>query len=129
MLVRLLVTRVLPFAATIRWQKLWRNRHDFVIVRDDNDRGVTLRLSGHAIASQAPRAVAYLREVVARGSSIELDLSSTKSVDARFLGLFLMLRKQLKDRGNTLTFVQLSANLQRRFRLAGVHYLLSPGSN
>jgi N-acetylglucosaminyldiphosphoundecaprenol N-acetyl-beta-D-mannosaminyltransferase len=63
---------------------------------------------------------------MARAKPIEIDLSSTKTVDARFLGLFLMLRKQLKDSGNRLRFTKLPANLQRQFRLAGAEYLLSP---
>jgi N-acetylglucosaminyldiphosphoundecaprenol N-acetyl-beta-D-mannosaminyltransferase len=125
MLIWLLMTRIIPLAATIRWRKLWRRRHDFVIVADDNDRGVTLRISGHAVASEAPRAVGYFREVVARGKSIEVDLSSTRSIDSRFLGLLLMLRKQVKERENILTFAPLPAKLQRQFKLAGVDYLLS----
>jgi N-acetylglucosaminyldiphosphoundecaprenol N-acetyl-beta-D-mannosaminyltransferase len=124
--IRLLVTHVLPLALTRR-QRPWRARHDLVMVADDNDRSVTLRLSGDAIATETPRAARLFRDVVARGKSIELDLSSTKTVDARFLGLFLMLRKQLKNSGNALHFIKLPANLQRQFRLAGVEYLLSSG--
>ena len=56
-LVRLLIAHVLPLAAATRWRKLWRKRHDFGIVADDNDGRVTVRLSGDAIAREVPRAV------------------------------------------------------------------------
>jgi N-acetylglucosaminyldiphosphoundecaprenol N-acetyl-beta-D-mannosaminyltransferase len=126
MLVRLFLTRVVPYAATIRWQKLSRKRHDFVMVADEKAGAITLRLSGDAIASETRRAACCFREVLARGKTIELDLSSTTIVDSRFLGLLLMLRKYVKDSGKALRFVNLPASLQRQFRLAGAEYLLPP---
>jgi hypothetical protein len=39
------------------------------------------------------------------------------TVDARFLGLLLMLKKKLKSTGRTLTFVGLSHELERISRL------------
>jgi N-acetylglucosaminyldiphosphoundecaprenol N-acetyl-beta-D-mannosaminyltransferase len=124
-LLRLLATRVLPLALAMRWRKLWRWRHDFVIVANNNDDEVTIRLSGDAIGSEAARAVSCFREAVAGAKPIALDLASTETIDARFLGLLLMLGKQLRDSGNTLRFLNLSPKLQREFRLAGVGYLLS----
>ena len=125
--VRLLVTQVLPLALATRWRQFWRRKHDFVIVTNENDESMTLRLCGDAVARETPQTIAFFRKLVAKGKSIECDLTSATAIDARFLGLFLMLRKQLKDRGNTLRFIKVPANLQRLFRLAGVQYLLSPG--
>ena len=125
-LLRQLTTRVLPLAVIMLCRKVWSRRHDLVIVADENVDRTTVRLSGDATARQVPRAVVHLREVVKRGKPIEIDLSSTKTVDARFLGLFLMLRKQVKDSANALSFIRPPVSLQRQFRLAGAEYLLLP---
>jgi N-acetylglucosaminyldiphosphoundecaprenol N-acetyl-beta-D-mannosaminyltransferase len=125
-LVRQLTTRVLPLAVIMLCRKVLSGRHDLVIVADENIDGITIRLSGDATATEVPGAVAHLREAVGRGKPIEIDLSSTKTVDARFLGLFLMLRKQVKESGNVLSFNKLPVSLQRQFRLAGAEYLLLP---
>jgi N-acetylglucosaminyldiphosphoundecaprenol N-acetyl-beta-D-mannosaminyltransferase len=132
-LLRLLRTRVLPLAISERWQRLWadRTRHDFVIVHVENDPTVneptvTLRVFGDATFSQVPQAMVYFRGAIARQKSIVVDLSRTRGVDARFLGLFLMLRKQLKSSGSGLRFVGVSRPLERQFALNGLGYLLSP---
>jgi len=56
---------------------------------------------------------------------IVIDFSETCVVDARFLGLLLMLRKQLKARNTVLRFTGISRRLERMFRLNGCGYLLS----
>jgi N-acetylglucosaminyldiphosphoundecaprenol N-acetyl-beta-D-mannosaminyltransferase len=126
-LIRLLLTRVLPLAAGARWRQLRaeRGRHDFVIVPVHHDQRVTLRISGDATASQLPRAIAAFRDAVGCQKPIEVDLSGTRAVDARFFGLFLMLRKQLRARETGLRFVGVSPALERLFRLNGIGYLLS----
>jgi len=53
-----------------------------------------------------------------------IDFSETCAVDARFLGLLLMLRKQLKARNTVLRFTAISRRLERMFRLNGCGYLL-----
>jgi len=126
-LLRLLLTRVLPLAVAARWRQPQadRGRHDFVIVPVQNDRRVTLLISGDAIAERAPKAIASFRDAVASQKPVAVDLSQTRAVDARFFGLFLMLRKQLKSRGSSLRFVGVSPRLERQFRLNGLEYLLS----
>jgi N-acetylglucosaminyldiphosphoundecaprenol N-acetyl-beta-D-mannosaminyltransferase len=126
-LLQLLLTRVVPLAIATRWRQLRANRgrHDFVILAAQNDQTVTLRISGDATAIRAPQAIATFREVVASHKPVVVDLSRTRAVDARFFGLFLMLRKQLKGSGSGLRFVGVSPGLERQFRLNGVGYLLS----
>jgi N-acetylglucosaminyldiphosphoundecaprenol N-acetyl-beta-D-mannosaminyltransferase len=130
-LLRLLLTRVLPLAITTRWQRLraGRRRHDFVIVPVQNEARVTLRISGDATARQASKAITFFRDAVASRQPVVVDLSRTRSVEARFFGLFLMLRKQLKISGNSLQFVGVSPRLGRQFRLNGLEYLLSSGEH
>jgi N-acetylglucosaminyldiphosphoundecaprenol N-acetyl-beta-D-mannosaminyltransferase len=128
-LLRLLLTHVLPLAAGARWRQLrgGRGRHDFVIVPVQNGVKVTLHISGDATAGQASKAISFFRDALSSEKPIAVDLSQTRAVDARFFGLFLMLRKQLKVRGFTLQFIGVSPRLKRQFRLNGLEYLLSPG--
>jgi N-acetylglucosaminyldiphosphoundecaprenol N-acetyl-beta-D-mannosaminyltransferase len=46
-------------------------------------------------------------------------------MDARFLGLLLMLRKELKTRGGKLQFIAVPHSIKRIFRLNALHFLLS----
>jgi N-acetylglucosaminyldiphosphoundecaprenol N-acetyl-beta-D-mannosaminyltransferase len=122
----------LPLAISERWRRLWacRTRHHFVIVQVENEPTVneptvTLRVFGDATFSQAPQAMVYFRDAVERQKSVVVDLSRIRAVDARFFGLFLMLRKQLKGSGFGLRFVGVSQRLERLFALNGLGYLLS----
>jgi N-acetylglucosaminyldiphosphoundecaprenol N-acetyl-beta-D-mannosaminyltransferase len=128
-LLRLLWTRVLPLAVGARWLKLQanRSRHDLVIVPVQNDQNVTMRLSGYATARRIPEAIACFREAVASHKQVVVDLSQTQAIDARFFGLLLMLRKQLKGRGSALEFQGVSSKLHRQFRLNELEFLLSAG--
>ena len=68
--------------------------------------------------------ISCLREAVATEKQIVIDFSETCAVDARFLGLLLMLRKQLTARNSVLRFMGISRRLERMFRLNGLGYLL-----
>lgn len=128
-LLRLLLTRVLPLAIGSRG-RLFRTKrgHDFVILPVHNPSRVTLAISGDATAAAVPLAADAFRKAMAAFKAIDVDLSRTLAVDARFFGLLLMLRKQQKDRGLTLNFVGMSKALTRQFKYNGLEYLLSPGS-
>ncbi len=124
---RLLRSQVIPLAIRARSRQLRpdRPRHDFVILPVQNDHEVTLRISGDATAVQVPQAIASFREAVASQKPVTVDLSRTRAVDARFFGLFLMLRKQLKGSGTGLRFFGVSPRLERQFTLNGLGHLLS----
>jgi N-acetylglucosaminyldiphosphoundecaprenol N-acetyl-beta-D-mannosaminyltransferase len=127
-LLRLLLTRVLPLAIAGQWAKR-RNgqpRHDFVIVQTHTPTTVTLSIRGDATGSQVPRAIAFFRDAASAQKTVVLDLSQTGAMDARFLGLLLMLRKQLRSSGSSLQVIGVSPLLGRLFRLNGLEYLLSP---
>jgi N-acetylglucosaminyldiphosphoundecaprenol N-acetyl-beta-D-mannosaminyltransferase len=89
---------------------------------------LTLRVLGHATAAGVPAAILDFRDALSRHNQILVDFSETKAVDARFLGLLLMLRKELEGRGR-LKLTGLSRQLERQFRLHGLGYLLSSGEN
>lgn len=130
-LLRILLTQVLPLAIAKRRHQLRRdlNRHDFVIVAVENGSVVTVRISGSATAREVPTAIAQFRKALASRKPLEVDLSQTQAVDARFLGLFLVLSKRSISEGLTVKFFGLSPRLKRQFRLNGINYLLSTNQN
>ena len=125
-LLRLLLTRVIPLAIATRWQRLrWeRKGQELNITQTQDHESVTLRLSGVATARHIGRAISCFREAVTAGKQVTVDFSDVRAVDARFLGLLLMFRKQLKGQGASLNFIGLSSSMQRIFRLNGLGFLL-----
>jgi N-acetylglucosaminyldiphosphoundecaprenol N-acetyl-beta-D-mannosaminyltransferase len=126
----LLLTRVLPLAIRARWPQLPADRsgHDFVTVPVQKDGWVTVRFPGYANASRVPEAIACFNQALAsQKRGVVVDLSGTQAIDARFFGLLLMLRKQLKSRGSVLQFQGVSARLHRLFRLNALEFLLTAG--
>ena len=125
-LLNLLLTRVMPLAigARLRQRRHGRNGHDLVIKQTYGSDFVALSLSGFAIGCHVDKVVTYFRVAMTTNKQIVIDFSETCVVDARFLGLLLMLRKQLKARNTVLRFTAISRRLERMFRLNGCGYLL-----
>lgn len=127
-LLRLLVTRVLPLATVERWRRLNCERKwtDLLVRRTQDEKSVVLRLSGVATARHSDKAISYFREALtAKKEALLLDLSDTHAIDARFLGLLLMLRKQLKRQGASLRITGASPSIARMFRLNEAEFLLA----
>jgi N-acetylglucosaminyldiphosphoundecaprenol N-acetyl-beta-D-mannosaminyltransferase len=125
MLLRLLVTNVLPFAFWTLWLRLRYERRgeELIITQDDDHESVTLSLSGPATARHVDKAILAFRKAVATKKRITFDLSNTLTIDARFLGLLLMLKKKLKGIGAAPAFVGLSPGLKRIFRLNRLDFI------
>ena len=125
-LLHLLLTRVLPLAISARLlqRRNERNGHDLVIKQIYGSNFVTLSLSGFAIGCHVDKVVTYFRVAMTTKKQIVIDFSETRTVDARFLGFLLMLRKQLKAQNAVPQFVGISRRLERMFRLNGCGYLL-----
>ena len=126
-LLRLLLTRVLPLIVWTRWLQLKYGRHgqDLVIRQVLGDESVTVSLSGSATAGHLDKVISAFRDAIATKKRIMIDFSDTRVVDARFLGLLLMLRKKLNAKAAGPTFIGLSTELERIFRLNGLGFLLS----
>jgi N-acetylglucosaminyldiphosphoundecaprenol N-acetyl-beta-D-mannosaminyltransferase len=84
-----------------------------------------LNLYGSATEAQAAKAVAAFRDALTAQADIAINLSGLRLVDARFLGLLLMLRKALIARGARLSFIGVSRRIERLFRRNEVSFLLS----
>ena len=127
-LLRLLVTRVLPLAIANRRRRLRSEREpkDMLLnVANSHDR-VVIGLDGDAIGRHVDKAIACFREILtARNQAVVIDLSNTRIIDQRFFGLLLMLRKRLKGQGTALTFIGASAAIKRMFRRNELDFLLN----
>jgi N-acetylglucosaminyldiphosphoundecaprenol N-acetyl-beta-D-mannosaminyltransferase len=126
-LVRLLLTRVLPLIIWTRWLQLKYGRHEqeLVIRQILGDETVTVSLSGPATARHLDKVISAFKDAIATKKRIIIDFSNTRMIDARFLGLLLMLRKKLKSNGASQSFIGLSSELERIFHLNHLGFLLS----
>ena len=126
-LLRLLLTHVLPLMVWKRWLdlKYWRRSPDLIVTKIFDDTSVTVNLSGRATARHLDKVILVLKEAISLNKGITIDFSGTLAIDARFLGLLLMLRKKLKGTGASPTFVGISPELRRVFHLHGVEFLIS----
>jgi N-acetylglucosaminyldiphosphoundecaprenol N-acetyl-beta-D-mannosaminyltransferase len=127
-LLRLLFTRVLVLAIISRWQQ-FRSKHglqDLQIKKTQTDQSIAISLNGAASKDHVLKASSYFQDALMCGKDIVLDLSETRQIDARFLGLLIMLRKELRDRGAELKFTAVPQTIARIFRLNELGFLLSP---
>jgi N-acetylglucosaminyldiphosphoundecaprenol N-acetyl-beta-D-mannosaminyltransferase len=127
MLLRLLLTRVLPLAVITRWQQ-FREKHraqDLSIKMTHDDQSIIISLCGTASEGHVPQAILRFQEALTSNGDIVIDLSDTLQIDARFLGLLLMLRKELGGRGKSLKFTAVPRAIERAFYLNELGFLLS----
>ena len=124
---RLLLTRVLPLAIMVRWQQSWtKNRlQELQIKAYYLDHSIVISLGGSATESHVAKATACFREALTDKKDIVINLSDTCLIDARFLGLLLMLRKELKSCQSELRFIAVPRAIERIFRLNEADFLLS----
>lgn len=123
-LLRLLLTRVLPLAAISRWQQFSSRDRDLTIQKSEDRQSVTISLSGAASQRHIWKATNCFQDALASRLDVNLDLTNIRQIDARFLGLLLMLRKELKSRGASLTIYGASRSIERIFRLHEIGFLL-----
>jgi N-acetylglucosaminyldiphosphoundecaprenol N-acetyl-beta-D-mannosaminyltransferase len=127
-LLRLLITRVLPLAVIFGLHRIRRKRQsdNLLINMTVDGPSITISLSGVASESQVAKATACFERALNHKRDIIIDLSHTRLIDARFFGLLLMLRKELKSRGLKLMFNGVSRRIKKIFRLSELQFLLCP---
>jgi N-acetylglucosaminyldiphosphoundecaprenol N-acetyl-beta-D-mannosaminyltransferase len=84
-----------------------------------------LELVGAATAKHIDHATAAFRQALKAESDIVINLSRMSSIDARFFGLLLMLRKQQLGRGRRLSLVAATRETARLFQMNRFGFLLS----
>ena len=130
-MLRLLFTRVVPLALLESWQRLTGNlkRATLNVRETPYDGSVTIQLGGFAVARTLDPARASFATAVRDDKHVILDCSELRYLDARFLGLLLMLRKQLRSRGLSLRLVGSRGWTAGIFRLNGLEFLLADDAN
>jgi N-acetylglucosaminyldiphosphoundecaprenol N-acetyl-beta-D-mannosaminyltransferase len=123
-LLRLLFTRVLPLAIISRWCRS-RCRGSLLIGKTQAGQSISISLGGVASEDQIVPAISCFEEALTYRKNIVLDLDGLQFIDARFLGLLLMLRKELKIRKAQLSFTGVSSSISRIFRLNELEFLLA----
>jgi N-acetylglucosaminyldiphosphoundecaprenol N-acetyl-beta-D-mannosaminyltransferase len=128
-LLHLLFTNVLPLVVWTRLPQLECADHgqDLVITQVGGNELITVSLSGPATARYVDKIIPAFRDAIATKKPLVIDFSDTCAIDARFLGLLLMIRKRLNRNNGGPTLIGLSPKLERIFRLNGLGFLLSSG--
>jgi N-acetylglucosaminyldiphosphoundecaprenol N-acetyl-beta-D-mannosaminyltransferase len=122
-LLRLLVTCVLPMLIRGRWRL---GGDDELSISEMQDlKRVTLILSGSAVGAHVDKAISIFRSALNLDKEITIDLSKMRSIDSRFFGLLLMMRKQLARRGQKLKFAGITSGTRKIFRLNRFEFLFS----
>ena len=123
---RLLAFHIVPLLVDNRRS---RTRQALIIDSQEKTEALMLRLSGDATSENIQPAIDAFRHALSSKSAIKLDLGRVSHVDARFLGLLLMLRKQLKSSGRALELVGTPRHIKRAFKRHCIDYLLTPVSS
>jgi N-acetylglucosaminyldiphosphoundecaprenol N-acetyl-beta-D-mannosaminyltransferase len=126
----LVTSRALPIAINLMWHRFVskNKKGEFRVGMDGTSGCIVLGLIGHATAHNVIMSTSFFRKALAEKQSIVIDVSRTRSIDPRFFGLLLMLRKQLQEDGKILGFIGASRGIRRIFRLNGFEFLLEPMS-
>ena len=129
-LLYLLLTRAVPLALWSLWQRLEGSvrEHTLQIAQAHDPESITFRLSGVASALNVDEARLAFQRALRSSKRIILDCSGLRFLDARFLGLLIMLRKRLLQTGLDPRLTNVSPKIARILRLNGLQDLLSASS-
>jgi N-acetylglucosaminyldiphosphoundecaprenol N-acetyl-beta-D-mannosaminyltransferase len=129
-LLQILAGRVLPLLALNLWQRL-RAQEDATLRCDvsQGDGPTTVRLSGSATEKNIETAIGAFRRALRQAETerwISVDLSQVDQIDARFLGLLLIVKNQIERRNANLRIVGAPRGIALQFHLIGIDSLLFP---
>lgn len=126
-LLQFLITRIVPLIILSKWHRLRSERKvkDLRIERSEDDKSVILSIKGFATGPNAGKAARYFQDAVTAAKDVIINFSGTRLIDARFIGLLLMLDKQLKSQQHRLTLTGTSPQIEKLFYLSGFKFLLS----
>jgi N-acetylglucosaminyldiphosphoundecaprenol N-acetyl-beta-D-mannosaminyltransferase len=125
-LLRLLRSHILPLVIYRLQLENRRDSQNLFVKQTSNNECITVSISGSAIARHVNKVIPIFRDAITTKKPIMIDFSETRAIDARFLGLLLMLRKKLKGSVAGPILIGLSPGLKRIFRLNGLGFLLAP---
>jgi N-acetylglucosaminyldiphosphoundecaprenol N-acetyl-beta-D-mannosaminyltransferase len=122
---RLLLTHVIPLLILAQWHRLqWHGPDDLEIERSEGNQQVSLAISGLATTENFEKAAPYLQHAAAAKKNVVIDLARTRRIDARFIGLLLVLQKRLKEQQRNMQLTSVPRRVKWQFRLNGFTFLL-----
>jgi N-acetylglucosaminyldiphosphoundecaprenol N-acetyl-beta-D-mannosaminyltransferase len=123
----LVLTSALPLWISARWMHLrgMSNADPLIVEVKEDNRSVTVNLSGFLTAQYVDRAIPYFRGALGTDKQIIVDLSKARGVDPRFFGLFLVLYKATFGQSRRLQFAGVAPKMARTFSRNGFDFLLS----
>jgi N-acetylglucosaminyldiphosphoundecaprenol N-acetyl-beta-D-mannosaminyltransferase len=127
-LLMLLFSRIFPLALVARWDRIRVTWHapDLVIKMRLSNETATIYLDGPATEAQIDKLISCFQSVLEYKVRFNvINLSRTNVVDSRFLGLLLLLQKELNKCGASLILVEASSAVKRIFRLSELGYLVA----
>jgi N-acetylglucosaminyldiphosphoundecaprenol N-acetyl-beta-D-mannosaminyltransferase len=125
-LLLLVFTRALPLAVRYRWYRFRSHRKpkELLISIEERRDSLMVKVAGDANERNIDKAVARFREAFSRRNrAVVIDFTGTRVVDARFLGLLLMVRKRLNKEGTQLKLIGMSSAIRKVFWLNGPDFL------
>jgi N-acetylglucosaminyldiphosphoundecaprenol N-acetyl-beta-D-mannosaminyltransferase len=126
-LLQLILTQVLPLMILARWNQMrgGLKGQALLIKRAEDHKTVILSIIGVVTAQNLGNAVSCFQDAAAAAKHIVINFTDTRLIDARFLGLLLMLGKHLKKQQLDLRFTGVSPRIARIFRLNGFGFLIN----
>lgn len=123
---QLILTRILPHRLwlAINAKRLSRATGKSELVLDNERNICTLRISGAILDPVDAGARGKLRAASLAGKPVELDLSQTDYLSPGFLGLILMLKKQLDQKGEAINVVRCNPAIKKLLVTCGMAYLI-----
>jgi N-acetylglucosaminyldiphosphoundecaprenol N-acetyl-beta-D-mannosaminyltransferase len=125
-LLKLMLTQVMPLLVFNWWNRPRRGEkgQDLVIEWAEDHKSVILSINGDAVARNIGTAVASFEKAGAGKGPLVINFTNTRMIDARFLGLLIMLRKLLMGQRRHLSFTGISPRIAKTIRLNGFGFLL-----
>ncbi|KAF0162144.1 MAG: N-acetylglucosaminyldiphosphoundecaprenol [Rhodocyclaceae bacterium] len=129
-LLRLLATRVLPYALYLkRHRPAPGSKSDAEIEVSQHDGTPVLRLHGAWGNDQLDPLRREFTAAVATGGEVRLDMERVSYIDSAFVGLVLLLHGGLSQSGLRLIVVATSPAVRRVFRFCCAEFVLDAGSS
>jgi N-acetylglucosaminyldiphosphoundecaprenol N-acetyl-beta-D-mannosaminyltransferase len=121
-LATLMFSSVLPLVIWVLWLRLKDDYRDenLTITGTQDSQFYTISIRGPATRPHANRIGAAFRAAAESNNRIIVNFSEAIAIDARVLGLLLMLLKKINLKGGKLIFTGISPRLSMLFRLYGM---------
>lgn len=121
-LLRLLITDVLPhsFWLTMNKKRLINSSHTNSVHYENQGTHCRIIISGFILDPISPQTRALLRKVCEQKTDVVIDLANADYLSSGFLGLLLLLKKNLDNNGNKLELIGAHPSLLRLLKWNGL---------